>query len=55
MCVRCRSTVLALMVAIGIAQRAGHPISFWRFTRYGIVVTLLSTALAWVYVWLRYF
>jgi Na+/H+ antiporter NhaD/arsenite permease-like protein len=45
----------ANVVAIGIAQRAGHPISFWRFTRYGIVVTLLSTALAWVYVWLRYF
>jgi Na+/H+ antiporter NhaD/arsenite permease-like protein len=43
------------VVAIGIAQRAGHPISFWRFTRYGIVVTLLSTVLAWVYVWLRYF
>ncbi len=42
-------------VAIGIARRAGHAISFWRFTRYGIVVTLLSTALAWVYVWLRYF
>jgi Na+/H+ antiporter NhaD/arsenite permease-like protein len=45
----------ANVVAIGIAQRAGHPISFWRFTRYGIVVTLLSTVLAWVYVWLRYF
>ncbi|MBS1695321.1 MAG: ArsB/NhaD family transporter [Actinobacteria bacterium] len=45
----------ANVVAIGIAQRAGHRISFWRFTRYGIVVTLLSTALAWVYVWLRYF
>ena len=45
----------ANVVAIGIAQRAGHPISFWRFTRYGIVVTLLSTCLAWVYVWLRYF
>jgi Na+/H+ antiporter NhaD/arsenite permease-like protein len=45
----------ANVVAIGIAQRAGHPISFWRFTRYGIVVTLLSTTLAWVYVWLRYF
>lgn len=45
----------ANVVAIGIAQRSGHPISFWRFTRYGIVVTLLSTALAWVYVWLRYF
>ncbi len=45
----------ANVVAIGIAQRAGHPITFWRFTRYGIVVTLLSTGLAWVYVWLRYF
>ena len=39
------------------ASRSGRatPISFWRFTRYGIVVTLLSTVLAWVYVWLRYF
>lgn len=45
----------ANVVAIAIAQRAGHPISFWRFTRYGAVVTLLSTALAWVYVWVRYF
>jgi Na+/H+ antiporter NhaD/arsenite permease-like protein len=45
----------ANVVAIGIARRAGHPISFWRFTRYGIVVTLLTTAVAWIYVWLRYF
>ena len=45
----------ANVVAIGIAQRAGHPISFWHFTRYGIIVTALSTSLAWVYVWLRYF
>nr|WP_090340691.1 ArsB/NhaD family transporter [Mycolicibacterium malmesburyense]CRL70199.1 Na+/H+ antiporter NhaD-like permease [Mycolicibacterium malmesburyense] len=45
----------ANVVAIGIAQRAGYRISFWQFTRYGIVVTLLSTLLAWVYVWLRYF
>jgi Na+/H+ antiporter NhaD/arsenite permease-like protein len=45
----------ANVVAIGIAQRAGHPISFWRFTRYGIVVTFLSSVLAWLYVWLRYF
>ncbi|OBB72187.1 Na+/H+ antiporter NhaD-like permease [Mycolicibacterium flavescens] len=45
----------ANVVAIGIAQRAGHRISFWQFSRYGIVVTLLSTLLAWVYVWLRYF
>ncbi|OEU93403.1 SLC13 family permease [Streptomyces oceani] len=45
----------ANVVAIGIAKRSGHPISFWQFTRYGILVTLLSTAMAWVYVWLRYF
>ena len=45
----------ANVVAIGIAARTGHPISFWQFTRYGIVVTALTTALAWVYVWLRYF
>ena len=45
----------ANVVAIGIAQRAGHAISFWRFTRYGIVVTLLSTLLGVDDVWLRYF
>ena len=45
----------ANVVAIGIAHRAGHPISFWQFTKYGIVVTLLSSTLAWGYVWLRYF
>ena len=45
----------ANVVAIGIAARTGHRISFWQFTRYGIVVTILSTTLAWIYVWLRYF
>ncbi|MEU8379410.1 ArsB/NhaD family transporter [Streptosporangium sp. NPDC048865] len=45
----------ANVVAIGIAARTGHPISFWQFTKYGIVVTALSTLMAWVYVWLRYF
>ncbi|MCP9950653.1 SLC13 family permease [Actinomadura madurae] len=45
----------ANVVAIGIAARTGHPISFWQFTRYGIIVTVLSTLMAWVYVALRYF
>jgi Na+/H+ antiporter NhaD/arsenite permease-like protein len=45
----------ANVVAIGIAARTGHRISFWQFTRYGIVVTILSTTIAWVYVYLRYF
>ncbi len=45
----------ANVVGIGIAGRAGHPITFWEFTSRGIVVTLISTAMAWVYVTLRYF
>ncbi|WP_289008129.1 ArsB/NhaD family transporter [uncultured Thermomonospora sp.] len=45
----------ANVVAIGIAARSGHRISFWEFTRYGITVTLLTTFMAWVYVYLRYF
>lgn len=45
----------ANVVAIGIAARTGHAISFWQFTRCGIVVTVLSTVIAWGYVALRYF
>ncbi|MBM7789674.1 ArsB/NhaD family transporter [Tenggerimyces flavus] len=45
----------ANVVAIGIAARTGNPIGFWQFTKYGIVVTVLSSMIAWVYVWLRYF
>src|SRR5262245_11791638 len=45
----------ANVVAIGIAARAGHPITFWQFTRYGLVVTAVSAVMAWGYVYLRYF
>ncbi|MEU0869292.1 ArsB/NhaD family transporter [Nocardia brasiliensis] len=45
----------ANVVALDIARRAGHPISFWTFTKYGILVTALSTTLAWAYIWARYF
>lgn len=45
----------ANVVALGIAARSGHRITFWQFTKYGIVVTVLSTVMAWGYVWLRYF
>jgi Na+/H+ antiporter NhaD/arsenite permease-like protein len=45
----------ANVVMLGIAARAGHRVSFWQFTKYGVVVTVLSIVLAWVYVWLRYF
>lgn len=45
----------ANVVALGIAARSGHRITFWQFTKYGVVVTALSIVLAWVYVWIRYF
>jgi Na+/H+ antiporter NhaD/arsenite permease-like protein len=45
----------ANVIVLGIAERAGRPISFWQFTRYGLVVTLVSVALAVPYLWLRYF
>ncbi len=45
----------ANIVMLGIALRSGHPISFWEFTRKGAVVTVISTALCALYLWLRYF
>jgi Na+/H+ antiporter NhaD/arsenite permease-like protein len=45
----------ANVVITGIAARNGHPISFWTFTRYGLVTAVVTVALCWPYVWLRYF
>ena len=45
----------ANVVVIGIAAKNGHPISFWRFTRYGLVVALVTVAISWLYLWLRYY
>lgn len=45
----------ANVVVLGLAHRAGHRISFWRFTKYGLVVTFSSLAVGWLYIWLRYF
>jgi Na+/H+ antiporter NhaD/arsenite permease-like protein len=45
----------ANIVMIGIALRSGNAISFWEFTRKGIVATAISTVLCALYLWLRYF
>lgn len=45
----------ANVVMLGIARRSGNPISFWEFTRKGFIVTVISTALSAIYLWLRYF
>ena len=45
----------ANVIILGIARRAGNPISFWEFTRKGAVVTVMSLVLSAGYLWLRYF
>jgi Na+/H+ antiporter NhaD/arsenite permease-like protein len=45
----------ANIVMLGIALRSGNSISFWEFTRKGIVITAISTVLCAIYLWLRYF
>jgi Na+/H+ antiporter NhaD/arsenite permease-like protein len=45
----------ANVVVLGLAERAGTPITFWQFTKYGLVVTAVSITLAVPYIWLRYF
>ena len=44
----------ANVVVVSIAERSGHPISFMRFFRYGLITTFFSMVLASLYVWLRY-
>ncbi|MBN1171830.1 MAG: ArsB/NhaD family transporter [Micromonosporaceae bacterium] len=45
----------ANVVILGLAERAGHRISFWEFTKYGLVVTVVTVGLCLPYLWLRYF
>ncbi|RFU85609.1 hypothetical protein DY218_16055 [Streptomyces triticagri] len=45
----------ANVVVIGIAEREGHHISFWQFSRIGLIVTAVTVSVAGLYVWLRYF
>ncbi|WP_422735625.1 SLC13 family permease [Micromonospora sp. WMMD729] len=45
----------ANVVVLGIAERAGHKITFWGFTKYGLIVTVISVAIAVPYLWLRFF
>ncbi len=45
----------ANVVVLGIAMRAGSPISFWEFTKKGAIITAITIAIAAPYLWLRYF
>ncbi|MFF8601095.1 SLC13 family permease [Streptomyces sp. NPDC015232] len=45
----------ANVVVLGIAERNRQPITFWQFTKYGLVVTAATVAVSALYLWLRYF
>ncbi len=44
----------ANIVVANLAQRDGHPITFWVFFRYGLAVVLMSLVVSTLYLWLRY-
>lgn len=44
----------ANVVVANLSARAGHPISFWLFLRYGVVVTVVSMVISTGYLWVRY-
>ncbi|NUT18922.1 MAG: ArsB/NhaD family transporter [Hamadaea sp.] len=45
----------ANVVMLGIAERSGKPISFWQFTKYGLIVTVITVAICVPYLYLRFF
>lgn len=44
----------ANVVIASIAERAGYPIGFGTFLKYGLLVTVVSMLLSTLYIWLRY-
>lgn len=45
----------ANVIVLGMAEKAGHRISFLRFVAYGAPVTVITVFIAMIYVWLRYY
>jgi Na+/H+ antiporter NhaD/arsenite permease-like protein len=45
----------ANVVVLGLADQAGHRISFLEFARYGVLVAAITMAISTLYLWLRYF
>jgi Na+/H+ antiporter NhaD/arsenite permease-like protein len=44
----------ANVVSAGLASKSGHPISFWEFTKYGIIFTFVSITVSSIYMFIRY-
>ena len=44
----------ANVVSAGLSAKSGHPVSFWDFTKYGIIFTVMSLLVSTLYVYIRY-
>ena len=44
----------ASIVSVGISKKSGYPISFWKFTKYSAVITVITFALSTAFILLRY-
>ncbi len=44
----------ANVIVVNLAARAGHPISFRQYLKFGLIITFESLVIATLYVWLRY-
>jgi len=45
----------ANVIAAGMAEKAGYPVTFLRFMKYGVPVTLLSVFITMIYIAVRYY
>ena len=45
----------ANVITLGLAEKAGYPISFKKFIVYGIPITIETIIISTIYVWLRYY
>ncbi|MDO8743865.1 MAG: SLC13 family permease, partial [Candidatus Brocadiaceae bacterium] len=45
----------ANVITLGLAEKAGYPISFKRFIAYGIPITIETIFISNIYIWLRYY
>lgn len=44
----------ANVISVGISRKSGFPVSFWEFTKYGALFTVLSLAVSTAYLAIRY-
>ncbi len=40
----------ANVISAGIAKKSGYPISFWQFTKYGAIITIINLAISSIYI-----